>query len=390
MGKKYTYEEVKSYLWFKGYILLDDNYINSNKNLNFKDKEDYYYFGCLSNIKDGWIPAKVHKNNPYTIQNIKLWCKLNNKPYELINNKYEGRTKKLKWKCLNPECNEIFRCDWSYIQCNRGCGVCHGFQVTFNTCLATKNPELTLDWHPTKNGDITPYNVTCGSDKKVWWQCKNNDEHVWKATVSNRTNGNTRCPYCAGKLASKDYNLLIINPDLCKEWDYSKNTKNPREYLPNSRKKVWWICKECSNEWNTSIGCRNGKKSNCPECAKSHGEIEIRDLLKIYQIIHDPQKTFNGLIGLKNGLLSYDFYLPNYNLLIEYQGLQHEKPVDFKGKGKKYAEEQFKIQKEHDRRKHQYAKDNNIKLLEIWYYDFDKIEDILENELLILNEGVTK
>ena len=89
------------------------------------------------------------------------------------------------------------------------------------------------------------------------------------------------------------------------------------------------------------------------------------------------------IIGINNGSLSYDFYLPNLNLLIEYQGIQHEKPIDFKGMGKKYANEQFKIQQIHDNFKREYAQQHNINLLEIWYYNFDDIEVILNDKLRI-------
>ena len=71
--------------------------------------------------------------------------------------------------------------------------------------------------------------------------------------------------------------------------------------------------------------------------------------------------------------MSYDFYLPQYNLLIEYQGIQHEEFIEEFHKFKRG----FIIQKEHDRRKEKYAKDNNIELLKIWYYDYENIEEIL-------------
>lgn len=79
-----------------------------------------------------------------------------------------------------------------------------------------------------------------------------------------------------------------------------------------------------------------------------------------------------------NGKLSYDFYLKDYDLLIEIQGLQHYKPVELFG-----GEEQFKIQQEHDKRKREYAKSHNIELLEIWYWDKDNIEEILSKKLNI-------
>ena len=68
-----------------------------------------------------------------------------------------------------------------------------------------------------------------------------------------------------------------------------------------------------------------------------------------------------------------------YNVLIEAQGQQHITPKKLFG-----GEEQFLIQQEHDRRKRKYAEDNNIKLLEIWYYDYDRIEEILNRELEVV------
>ena len=76
-------------------------------------------------------------------------------------------------------------------------------------------------------------------------------------------------------------------------------------------------------------------------------------------------------------MLSYDFYLPKYNLLIEYQGQFHDGNIT----GDYQTEEMLEIQQEHDRRKRQYAIDHNIELMEIWYWDFDNIENILHDRL---------
>lgn len=89
-------------------------------------------------------------------------------------------------------------------------------------------------------------------------------------------------------------------------------------------------------------------------------------------------KTYPDLRGVNNGLLSYDFYIPNSNLLIEYQGEYHDGSL----LGRCQSNEKFEIQKEHDRRKRKYANSHNIELLEIWYCDFDNIEKILEKELV--------
>ena len=86
---------------------------------------------------------------------------------------------------------------------------------------------------------------------------------------------------------------------------------------------------------------------------------------------------YSGLLGLGNGLLSYDFYIPKLNLLIEYQGEMHERFV----RGIHKSIKDFEKQQEHDRRKKVYAQNNNINLFEIWYYDFDNIEEILDTKL---------
>lgn len=356
-NKKYTYEEVKEYIESLGYMLLSDIYINSNTKLIFKDKEGYYYTSNLNNLKNSKSPWLVHTSNPYSLQNIKLWLKLNNKPYILVtdnydknnismvfkdslgyyyvsswanlyskselkkfhilnpytlqnimlwselNNKpfqllegqeYNGNDKKLKWKCLKENCKEIFKASWKEIQQGSGCGFCHGLQVGLSNCLATKNPELALEWHPIKNRDITPYDVTCGSNKKIWWQCKKN--HEWQATVSNRSLGNG-CPYCSGRYVTKENNLLLKNPQLCKEWHYKKNNNNPEEYLPSSDSKVWWKCKKCSYEWQATINNRSKcGGTGCPKCSKK---------------IKRNTKTFKEEI--------YQLYKNEYELIGEYK-----------------------------------------------------------------------
>lgn len=87
-----------------------------------------------------------------------------------------------------------------------GCPYCAGRKVLagFND-LATVEPFVAMQWHPTLNGSLTPEQVTAGSRRSVWWQCSLG--HVWKARVHSRT-GKQRCgcPVCAGKTraASRD------------------------------------------------------------------------------------------------------------------------------------------------------------------------------------------
>lgn len=190
------------------------------------------------------------------------------------------------------------------------------------------------------------------------------------------------CPICAIKLNANNLRKTLdtyinevytINPYIKVVGNYISNN-TPLEHE----------CLFCKHHWfTTPSNILQG--SGCPVCSLSHGEREIMKILDLYKIKYKPQKTFVGLVGLKNGLLSYDFYLPQYNLLIEFQGEQHEKPHSGIFGGKK----QFIIQQQHDKRKREYAKRHNIKLLEIWYYDIDKTEEILIKELNLNKECVT-
>ena len=103
--------------------------------------------------------------------------------------------------------------------------------------------------------------------------------------------------------------------------------------------------------------------------ADAFGKSE--NIKEIYDNIKLPKRATSGSAG-------YDFYIPDMNILIECQGLQHIYPVEYFG-----GEEQFKVQQEHDRRKREYAEKNGYKLLEISYWNYDKIDEILSKELSV-------
>ena len=141
---------------------------------------------------------------------------------------------------------------------------------------------------------------------------------------------------------------------------------------------IYYICPKHREQ---GILCKKLSKLNigqgCPYCNKSHGERSIEDYLKKKHIHFTPQKSYEGLVGVGGLPLTYDFYIPAIDTLIEYQGIQHEKPVDLFQKYK----DQFAIQQEHDKRKRKYAKHNNINLIEVWYKDFERIPEILDESL---------
>ncbi len=147
--------------------------------------------------------------------------------------------------------------------------------------LQAKNPKLAKQWHPIKNGELTPNNVTASSGKKVWWKCPKGDDHVWDAIVANRNKG-IGCPICSNQKCVKSNSLGAANPHLASEWHPTKNEfLTPYDVLPSASKKVWWKCpKGTDHEWQSKINNRSNGKG-CPVCS-GHKVVPSTSLAKLY------------------------------------------------------------------------------------------------------------
>lgn len=153
-------------------------------------------------------------------------------------------------------------------------------EITKENCIATTHPEIAAQWHPTLNEDLTPFDITYGSGKKVWWVCDKG--HEWEASVLNRTKRHSDCPYCSGKypiIGETDF--ATLKPEIAKEWNYRKNGDNlPEMYTVCSSKKIWWIC-EKGHEWEATISGRTYGNKGCPYCSGNLPIIGETDLFTV-------------------------------------------------------------------------------------------------------------
>lgn len=140
--------------------------------------------------------------------------------------------------------------------------------------LKFSNPALAAEWHYDKNGSLRPESVFPNSNKKVWWRCNNG--HEWYAAINSRNSGKG-CPFCAGQKVISGYNdLKTVNPGLTAEWDYKNNNgMSPGEVMPNSDRKVWWICNK-GHGWQATIASRN-RGNGCPYCSGRYAISGIND-----------------------------------------------------------------------------------------------------------------
>lgn len=131
--------------------------------------------------------------------------------------------------------------------------------------LATVRPDLTVEWHPTKNGDLNPCDVTCGAKKEVWWYGKCG--HEYKSLVSSRAITGCGCPICAGRVVLAGFNDLESQfPKIARTWDYDSNGNVlPSQVIAHSSKSYYWKCDK-GHSYKAIVNNRvNG--SGCPYCA---------------------------------------------------------------------------------------------------------------------------
>lgn len=183
-----------------------------------------------------------------------------------------GSKKVVHWRCL--------KCGHSYSRAviyrarkGRGCPRCTGEKARADNMLATRKPALALEWHPDRNGDLTPADVTSGSHRKVWWVCST-CSHERQPTIDKRAGSGTGCPVCAkapGKSYTRHGTLAQERPDLAAEWDHAENgDRTPEDTTLGSNYNAAWQCSQCpasqEHKWRAIVESRALDRSGCPYC----------------------------------------------------------------------------------------------------------------------------
>lgn len=140
--------------------------------------------------------------------------------------------------------------------------------------------HLVEEWHPTKNGELTPSNISLGSGRAIWWTCTVNTKHEWTASPLARTSQNQGCPFCVGrKILAGDNDLATTHPHLLSEWHPTLNTHvTPQKISAGSNKGVFWVCPVGPDHvWNAAPNTRK-RGSTCPYCANRKVLAGFNDL----------------------------------------------------------------------------------------------------------------
>jgi len=139
--------------------------------------------------------------------------------------------------------------------------------------LSKTHPRLAKEWHPTRNKGVTPRDVTRGSGLEVWWKCRMGSDHVWKTKVRARAISGNGCPYCSGRIASSNRNLLTwchkngeFGKRLIREFVHQENAEPMSAYTPGGKMPIKWRCEECDEIWSSAANYRTSNRIGCPYC----------------------------------------------------------------------------------------------------------------------------
>ncbi|CEO32973.1 hypothetical protein [Paraclostridium sordellii] len=210
----------------------------------------------------------------------------------------------------------------------------------------------------------------------------NKCNYIFKATPNNLLSKKSGCPKCAGnqRKSLEQFKEKVLELENGEYEVYG-------EYLGN-KSKILMYHKECKNYYETTPShFIQGRR--CTVCIESTGEAKLRKVLNKYHIKFLKQFRFKDCRGDKYPL-PFDFALFKDNellMLIEIDGEQHFKPINFNGIDNNRANELFNKTKKRDEIKNKYCEKNNIKLLRIPYFEFENIEKIITVNMGIPSEA---
>ena len=287
--------------------------------------------------------------------------------------RYSEKSSQSLWEC-KCDCGNIFATSYSSISSGKtlSCG-CYQKELI--------RQRLTKDIKGMAFGRLTAIEIIeykrsdIGASSAIW-KCKCSCGNETTASANSLLSGHIKSCGCFQKERITEVSLKDITGQRFGRLVALKRNGS------NSNNEAMWNCIcDCGNTCNVSgRNLRSGRTVSCG-CQISKGELKIHNYLLQNNILHNEQYSFNDLKSSFGAPLRFDFYLPLYNLCIEYDGEGHYSPINWNGCSDDKALISFDTIKRNDELKNKYCKDNNVNLLRISYPDYDNIEKILDDYL---------
>lgn len=299
-------------------------------------------------------------------------------PFIQLLEPYKNLTTRMNCFCTKHNCNT--RKNMQEILKGQGCFYCGREKLSKNSFLTNKeaqnnidilNPHIKLVKY---NGSKEQSEFYCIKHDKLFkkfygtiLQCKSGCDECYKENIRKRQGMDT---------VKFQKRLNKVHPELVILGEYINNSTPIKVY-----------CTEHNYTFSLTPVALLDRKTCCDKTKITYKEEQVCKLLEEkWSFKITRQKTFYDCIDKR--CLPFDIYLDDFNVLIEYQGEQHYKPVKYSSETIEDAIVKFEYTNRHDNIKRKYCKDNKIPLIEIPYWEFDDLEYFLFDKLVKL--GIIK
>jgi hypothetical protein len=325
-------------------------------------KEGYKIIRTPHQLRIKNISQFVGTVNPFSIDNIKIYLYITQglQRYSLLSEVYERANKNLEWVC---DKGHIFKMSWNNLSSGQRCPICN---LDINRNIKYTYEEISELAMSNGYKILSKDYISALSNIDI----EDDDGYRYSLSLTSIKSNNINFRF-ANKNPFTIYNINLwlskYNDDLIKYKLISTKFESV------AKDKLLWKCPihgEFKMTWN------NFYKHNarCAKCNQSKGENKIEKYLKSMNLKYKSQYIIDEL--KYKASLRFDFAVFNNGkiVLIEYNGMQHYKSINYFG-----GDESFKIQKFKDKLKNEYCKFNDIKLLVIPYWDYNNIDNILDD-----------
>ena len=370
MAHVYTYDEIKKEFEDRGYILITDCKLKSTEKYEYVCKKhlaegsqfiDWGHFhssgrGCKYCGLERSGAARRKDLSEYNGKDL-----AESKGFEYVG--MSKHDKKVWVQFICPKHREYGIQEMPYNNMKRvviGCQHCIGRNDAEEAVLQemyNANPNIEL---------LDPYQ---GRTKRIRVWCK---KHMIESMKTPYEVICGRGCYLCGLEKLSIFNRKPQDQFVVELHDAFPNIQLKANYIAKTER-ADFCCIICGADW-TDVADYVARRG-CPRCNKSSTEQKIGEILQQYKINYIPQYSFVGCRDQR--VLPFDYYLNDYNILIEYDGEQHYHPVNFGGISDAEANENFMITQRHDLIKTQYCDKNNIPLIRIPYWEKNNLENVL-------------
>lgn len=339
---------------------------------SFKNQNKHHCNECGTKDSLKKIQEKMSHSYEYVYNYIK------EKGCELISDTYINNKQELKVKCGN--CGEIFTTTFKVIKSTKKLRCKNCIYKDYKNNSITKFSIQDINNFVTKNSNCKLLSKEYHHlDEELDFICECGN--IFKMSFKKfKYREKRKCPDCNFLIKfSRKWNIETIKKYV---EDNSDCELISDEY--KSTEKLKFKCGKCGKTFTSTFNAFRRKKIKaCPSCnrAVSAGERKLMKLLDDYKIKYIPQYTFDDCkFECK---LRFDFFLPEFNTLIEVDGIQHIKPIEKFG-----GEEEFEKTIIKDEIKNNYCKNNNIQLIRIAYDDKQEIKYFVNHCKLIIEKQI--